>query len=173
MSEQAKEIDLYGNTKLHSAIRSDAEQSLVDVLLKDGMDPNAQNEKGQTPLHLAVESIYQPNPCIQMLLEAKADPNIKDRLGNTSLHCAVRNDNQKVVELLQKYQADLLVKNNLNETPADLALRLASQPTQVYLRSHQEQKEMDLQSKQERNEFEREFEALPISAPSPSRSRRI
>lgn len=65
-------------TKNNDAVRS---------LLKQGMNPNAQNEENQTPLHLAV--LAQSPEIVKLLLECPLlDPNMVDIAYNTPLHIA-------------------------------------------------------------------------------------
>lgn len=60
--------------------------------------PNGQNEKGQTPLHIAAECAL-PN-WMNALLEAGADPNVRDQDGRTALHKAHDAGSKACVEAL-------------------------------------------------------------------------
>jgi len=53
-----------------------------DLLLKKGADPNKQDEKGITALHLSAYKGQDDN--VEILLKHKADSNIKDIIGSKS-----------------------------------------------------------------------------------------
>ena len=46
----------------------------VDVLLKNGSDPNARNNEGETPLHHAVATIFDKSELVDALLVARSRP---------------------------------------------------------------------------------------------------
>ena len=56
------------------------------MLLESGAEPNARNNAGQTPLHLA--SALNSEALIVALLEAGAEVNLRDSAGQTPLHVA-------------------------------------------------------------------------------------
>ena len=63
-------------TSLHNAVNS---VDILKLLLSKCSDVNAQNNRGETPLYLAVEkNSYE---CVMSLLEHNADPNIGDNEG--------------------------------------------------------------------------------------------
>lgn len=71
---------------LLKAVKSKSADS-VATLLKQGMNPNAQNEENQTALHLAV--LAQSPAIVKILLECPVlDPNMFDIAYNTPLHIA-------------------------------------------------------------------------------------
>lgn len=67
-------------------------ESLVDILLRHGADPNLQLCNGQkkylTPLHLVSGHGKKNKTIVSMLLRYGADVNIVMANGNTPLHCA-------------------------------------------------------------------------------------
>mmetsp|Transcript_70998 Transcript_70998/g.132811 ORF Transcript_70998/g.132811 Transcript_70998/m.132811 type:complete len:235 (-) Transcript_70998:135-839(-) len=71
-----------GNVALHIASQN-GHLSTVERLLSLGVSVNAQNEKGQTPLHMSVE--YDFYFVSKALLDANADVNIENNDGKTAI----------------------------------------------------------------------------------------
>lgn len=111
---------LYSDKEI--ALRVTAEAGctgMVESLLTDGVDPNAQNKYMQTALHLAAE-----NNCIEtvrILLAAGANPNIKNSRGRTALHLATLNAETAMVSLLLEAGADPNIKARKGGTPLHMA----------------------------------------------------
>lgn len=77
-------VDEDGNTPLHQAAATGPYLSpLGDYLLLNGLDIDAQNKNGRTPLHLAVER--GDIKAVATLLVRGADPTIVDAAGRTPL----------------------------------------------------------------------------------------
>jgi len=91
----------------------------VRELLKKGVDPNAKNEYGDTPLHLA--AFWGHVDVVKLLLEHGADPNTQDKAGRTPLHVAASMGHVDVVRLLLEHGADPSIRNRDGKTPLDLA----------------------------------------------------
>jgi len=87
-------VDGYYQTALHHAVVQAPER--VPQLLAGGWDPNAQDRRGRTPLHLTSDL-----GTIQMLLAAGSNPNVKNWQGVSplSLH-AWRHDRAALTLLL-------------------------------------------------------------------------
>jgi ankyrin repeat protein len=77
--------DKYGYSLLHLLAGNRRQISLLRSLLKDGVNPNVQDDRGCTPLHIAVSSPYSAK-VVKTLLKHKADPNIRNHEGQTALH---------------------------------------------------------------------------------------
>ena len=85
---------------------------MVEMLLKQGANPNIRNENGETALIFAsLNGHYQ---VVEILLKKGADPNIHGNDGETALILASENGHQQVVELLLEKQVDPNVQNNKN-----------------------------------------------------------
>lgn len=88
---------------LHEAVINQDSVS-VGVLLGLGVDPNAQNEEGETPLHFAV--ILESEVIVNMLLQRGASTSIVDNDGITPLSCwADARSNNSLSSLLFAYGA--------------------------------------------------------------------
>jgi RNA polymerase primary sigma factor len=74
----------------------------VEQQLASGVDINACDEKGKTPLILASAKAHL-DLCI-FLLEKGANPDHKDAEGKNALHFAIQNGNQGLVALLLQYK---------------------------------------------------------------------
>jgi len=69
----------------------------LEKLLKKNINPNIQNKKGNTPLHL----IYKWNiNFLKLLLDSGADPNIKNYKNDTILSLTIKNNMINKTELL-------------------------------------------------------------------------
>lgn len=83
-----------GMNPLHLA-SSLGESTIVDKLLKKGLDPNGKNREGYTALHYAA---YRGDALVvKILLAQRADPSLDDNRGRTPLQLAVSQDHQQVV----------------------------------------------------------------------------
>ncbi len=139
-----------GNTALHFAAQN-GQLETAEVLLKNGANPNIQNEKGETPLCLALKKGEEQSG--ELLLKYNANPNIADRTGAspliisfnrpkmaklllehgadtnqriiqngyTALHLAVAQGQINTVATLLENNADPNVLTHTHQTPLDLA----------------------------------------------------
>lgn len=76
-----------------------AQLAIVGALLAHGAEPNARNQNGTTPLHLAAFH-GRPLAQVERLLEAGADPFAETYEGLTPFDQAVRQDQAEVARLL-------------------------------------------------------------------------
>ena len=86
------------------------------------------DDKGNTPLHLAVieESIQKVCKLLNVdsvigYFKPCVDVNAKNSDGDTALHLAVREGYTEIVEILRQNKASGLIRNKNKETPFDMA----------------------------------------------------
>lgn len=112
---------IWGKTPLHQAKL--VSYDVVKILLEYGADPNIQDKKGQTPLHLFSGHVGEVRT-IQLLIEQGAKASIQDNEGNTPLHKMIGHwtgeDSVKILELLIGAGANAGVKNKDGKTALDL-----------------------------------------------------
>ncbi len=92
---------------------------LVELLLENDADINAQDTNGCALLHLA--TLNNNSKVVELLLDKGAEINIPDKEDNTSLHWATQGENLEIVELLLDNGAEIEVKNKFGETPLHFA----------------------------------------------------
>lgn len=88
---------------LFDAVRA-GDVSQVEELLAEGEDPNAQGERGRTPLMVAAEAGHES--VVRVLLTAGAEPSFTDALGETALVMAAAHGHAEVCKLLLPHARD-------------------------------------------------------------------
>ena len=111
--------DKFGITPLHLAVDG-GHRETVELLIVNGADVNAKDNKGRTPLHFAV--IFGHKEITELLIVNGADINAKvSDIGWTPLYYAAFNGHKEIAELLIATGADVNAKNKHGETPLDYA----------------------------------------------------
>jgi len=98
----------------------------LQVLLKNNVNPNAQDKNGDTVLHQISTCHIASNKkdewsILQLLMNKKADINIQNKQGNTPLHLAAKKRGcLELIKYLIEMGADLMAENNNSETAYQL-----------------------------------------------------
>jgi hypothetical protein len=77
---------------------SKGQNAIVSILLRSGVDIDAQDRQGRTPLFIAVENGHEE--VVEILLAAGADPSTVDTQGTSVLLAAVKHGRERIVEML-------------------------------------------------------------------------
>lgn len=101
--EQGAEDDLQ-TLLLDLANEQALDRDSIELLSARGVDLNAANPKGQTPLHLAVAAANLK--LAKQLISAGAKVNLTDGSGKTALEIAAEQDEPTLVTLLEQYGAE-------------------------------------------------------------------
>ncbi len=80
------------------------------ILLEAGANPNVEDDRHVTPLHLA--SVGGFGLAVKLLLDNKADPFVEDADHNTALSAAEAGGNIGCARLLQRAMAKATVADN-------------------------------------------------------------
>ena len=114
---------------MHDAVKQGS-LDMVKILLEHNAGTSILNNKGVTPLILAVKqwetSSGSQNTYEEIIKMMKAGINAQDKSGTTLLHLLASSGHPKSIELVLKYGADVRISNKAGETPLDLALNKLS-----------------------------------------------
>ena len=103
--------DAFGNTPLHIATGENLVE-LIPLLIEKGLDPNAKNELGETPL-----AFSQNVESTELLIKLGADTQVLDNQGNNLLYEALVKNEPKLVSYYLQLGFDINAKNNKGDTP--------------------------------------------------------
>ena len=108
------------NSPLHSAAKHE-DLEMVQVLLDYGLDVNAQNVYGSTPLAFATYGDFNNPRVVRLLLDRGADPNARRYDRVAPLQRASENGNVEIARLLVVHGASVEVQDKYGRTPLDVA----------------------------------------------------
>ena len=104
-------------TALHFAAYDD-NNVIVEYLIDNGANINAETRFGKTALHIT--ALRGNLETVASLITKGIDVNYQDEDGNTALHIAAENGYESIVEYLVKADV-LLLKNKNGQSPIDVA----------------------------------------------------
>uniref|UniRef100_A0A7S4MKI5 Uncharacterized protein n=1 Tax=Vannella robusta TaxID=1487602 RepID=A0A7S4MKI5_9EUKA len=114
------ELTEYGASPLHLAVLHD--EKLVFHLLRNGIDINHQNKRGETALHWAAHARKLDN--VRILLQYGADLSILDEEENSCLHWTAASGGSRTAKILLSHNESILnMKNKEGNTPLAVAIQ--------------------------------------------------
>lgn len=113
-------------------------QEPFQLFLKRGVNVNAQNKNGETPLHKSIFNNSVRLLMVNLLLEAGADVNHLNIRGESALHFAVRLGREDLVSVLMKAGADVTIRGIDKATAYELALQSSNAKVTHLLKSVQD-----------------------------------
>ena len=108
-----------GDTEFFAAAKA-GDIARVQILLDQGADPDARDERGATALHYA--AAYGQVDLVQLLVEHGADVNARGPIGNTALIYAAQEGHPEVAHILVEHGANAQVPNDYGNTAQKLAV---------------------------------------------------
>jgi ankyrin repeat protein len=110
-------------TDFDRALISNDRPAIVRMLDEEPGLVNQRDDKGRTPIDLAV-SRSSPE-VVELLIQRGADINKRDEVyGSTPLRQVVARDRKEIAEVLLRHGVDIAMKNNAGETAYELAVGL-------------------------------------------------
>ena len=107
---------------------------MLDVLIDNGADINAQDLRGETPLNHAASLGHIR--IVEMLIARGADVNLAGRFGDRPLHNAVHSGNPHMVRMFIEKGADINLTGRNGWTPLQLAIKTDRQDIADLLKQH-------------------------------------
>ena len=107
--------------KLHKFVK-EGKLGYANSLLREGINPNAQDKQGDTPLHLTCCSGSALAPEIAKALMKYANPNVVNHMQETPLHKAIYCGHLALTKVLLEFKANVDAQEKFGKTPLHLAI---------------------------------------------------
>ena len=127
-------ISVFQRTTLLSYASENGHLRVVELLLSEGAEIDAEDKNHHTPLMLAVKNGH--NDVSMHLINHGVDVNKKYRFDQTALHYASENGHLKMVELLLSKGAEIDAEDKNHRTPLLLAVKNGHNDVLLYLINH-------------------------------------
>ncbi|KAJ3440624.1 ankyrin repeat ph and sec7 domain containing protein secg-related [Anaeramoeba flamelloides] len=115
-----KFLDSHKNTLIHFAARY-SQPMLINILVKNGVDINALNDKNLSALHLIVRFPECDYDTVKALVDNGADVNLQhDICYSTPLHYATKKNNKRILNLLLQKNPNWGLFDETFKTPIEL-----------------------------------------------------
>uniref|UniRef100_A0ABD2VRR7 Uncharacterized protein n=2 Tax=Trichogramma kaykai TaxID=54128 RepID=A0ABD2VRR7_9HYME len=113
-----------GNSSLHLAVQYE-HKKVVELLLRNGADPNLFNNIGLTPLRIICQRDDDDDGLAELFFKIgnKLQINAQDKNRNTLLHAAIYRGHVNLIELLLRNGADPNPINKNGDTPLHILCR--------------------------------------------------
>ena len=111
-----------GGNVFHLLSDSTADDEVIKVLISNGISLNATDDRGNSPLHLAI--LNSQNNYARLLINIGADLDSKNKLELSPLHLASILDNRPIAGELITYGAEVDIYGNTGYTPLHIASEL-------------------------------------------------
>ena len=102
---------------LHEASRNGS-CDVIKILLKFSDTINAQDNFGNTSLHISAEELHYD--CVELLLDSGAKVELENSHGNSALHLAACGGDYEVIRILLENGCNHSLENRMKETPLHL-----------------------------------------------------
>lgn len=120
--------DILGHNALHYLAKSKSNDNIaiINKLVEEGIDINAQNNLGHSPLISAI--LLGNGKMVQELLARGADINIADKDGDTALIHALKMGDKKIINAILSYnEVDISHRNKAGISAYLIALSMSNQ----------------------------------------------
>ena len=137
-------------TPLHLAVlnlrRNNGDIEIMEMLVKAGVDVNAQNTYGETALHLGAHPHGKYVKPARYLINHGANPEIYDKRGNNILSNAVKRNYHALIKLLLQERTDHTEHLDEHDTFVHLVAEVANEET-IHLLARGNLKRRDINAK--------------------------